>query len=76
VLGNAFRMRYPAFAGYVFDYDHCGFMIDDGNYNHLASAWGWGKMAPQLKQYLSVQEKALLDTFYTHQVCQSALSLR
>jgi len=63
VLGNAFRMRYPSFAGYLFDYDPCGFPIDDGNYNHLASYWGWDKLAPQLKQYLGVQQQALLDAF-------------
>jgi hypothetical protein len=63
VLGNTVRMRYPAFAGQIFDYDPCGFPIDDGNYNHLASYWEWGNLAPQLKQYLAVQQQALVDSF-------------
>jgi hypothetical protein len=63
VLGNAFRMRYPAFAGYLFDYDPCGYGIEDYNYNHLASYWGWGALAPQLKGYLDTQQQALIRTF-------------
>lgn len=63
VLGNTVRMRYPAFAGQVFDYDPTGYWVDDGVYNFLVSVWGWGNLGPQLKQYLATQERALLDTF-------------
>lgn len=63
VLANTFLMRYPAFAGYLFDYDPCGYGIEDYNYNHLASYWGWGKLAPQLKIYLDHQQQALIDQF-------------
>jgi hypothetical protein len=63
VLGNTVRMRYPAFAGQIFDYDPQGYPIDDGNFSHLVSYWQWGAMGPQLKQHLAEQEKALLDTF-------------
>jgi len=63
VLGNTYRMRYPAFAGSLFDYDPQGFGIEDYNYNHLASYWQWGNLAPQLKQYLDHQQQALMARF-------------
>lgn len=33
VLGNTYRMRYPAFAGSIFDYDHYGFGIEEYAFN-------------------------------------------
>lgn len=63
VLGNTVRMRYPAFAGQIFDYDPTGFPVDDGAYNFLVSFWGWGQLAPQLKLYMAAQEQALFDSF-------------
>ena len=66
VLGNTYRMRYPAFAGSIFDYDHYGFGIEDYAYNVQSGWYGvypWWTMGPQYKQYLDVQQRALADTF-------------
>ena len=66
VLGNTYRMRYPAFAGSIFDYDHYGFGIEEYAYNVQSGWYGrypWWTMGPQYKQYLDVQQRALADTF-------------
>ncbi len=66
VLGNTCRMRYPAFAGSIFDYDHYGIGIEDYAFNVQSGWYGvypWWTMGPQYKQYLDVQQRALADTF-------------
>ena len=66
VLGNTYRMRYPAFAGSIFDYDHYGFGIEEYAFNVQSGWYGrypWWTMGPQYKQYLDVQQRALADTF-------------
>jgi hypothetical protein len=66
VLGNTYRMRYPAFAGSIFDYDHYGIGIEDYAFNVQSGWYGsypWWTMGPQYQQYLDVQQRALADTF-------------
>lgn len=62
LLGNAVLMRYPAFAGQLFDYDNQGFL---GHYEHLVSYWGWGNDAARagLRQYMKTKEQALYDNY-------------
>jgi hypothetical protein len=66
VLGNTYRMRYPAFAGSIFDYDHYGIGIEDYAFNVQSGWYGrypWWTMGPQYRQYLDVQQRALADGF-------------
>ncbi|MFM7290539.1 MAG: hypothetical protein ACKO6B_04820, partial [Planctomycetia bacterium] len=66
VLGNTYRMRYPAFAGSIFDYDHYGFGIENYAFNVQSGWYGrypWWTMGPQYQQYLDVQQRALADGF-------------
>ncbi|MEI6518544.1 MAG: hypothetical protein WCO98_00640 [bacterium] len=62
IIGNTVMMRYPSFAGQLFDYDPTGFI---GHYNGLVTYWGWGNdtLRQGLKSYLEADEKALYDNF-------------
>lgn len=63
LLGNTIMMRYPAFAGQLFDYDHEGFYLEGTNYANMATYWGWGNLGGDLQQYLDIEEQALIDNY-------------
>ncbi len=58
LLGNAVHMRYPGYAGSLYDYDPTGFI---GHYTGLVTYWGWGGdvMRERLHKYLKAQEDNL-----------------
>ncbi len=63
LLGNTIMMRYPAFAGQLFDYDHEGFYLEGVNYANMSTYWGWGNMYGDLQKYLAIEEDALVDNY-------------
>ena len=63
LLGNTIMMRYPAFAGQLFDYDHEGFYLEGANYANMSTYWGWGTLGGDLQKYLDIEEQALMDNY-------------
>ncbi len=60
VLGQTCLLRYPAFAGYLFDYDPTGFLDKQAQ---LTTYWQWGKLREDLATYMKSQEDALRANF-------------
>lgn len=63
MLGNTIMMRYPAFAGQLFDYDHEGFYLEGANYANMSTYWGWGNLNGDLQKYLDTEEQALIQNY-------------